>query len=389
MVNWHASIGKNTSHMFACLAEAHKAAEAGAAAEAGGTAAWQGEAEALEQLVLVNMDCDNCYGPGYPEAVATALVTARQALFSRPPRCGAAATSGHGSYTGRLGYWASDWLQVGGYDQEAGILGMGGQDVDMNSRLGRAARAADPNARKIPPITSGVGIYLPNSPNKEEDRGIAKIVNCAPSDVQLYKYWGTFNAHNVAAFKAKEPRGNLRNIEQNELPTRPDATLELLSRRVGAGFRELQWPGLEEWPEPQTEGQGAAAEPRPQRRARIVEDPGTGDWKLESVPVSDLPRRRTSAASSGQAVPAAASQAVQPVAEPPAAVPPAAVAAPPAASPPAGSQEASLAAAKAEDRQTKSSQGALNLTANRQPASPTSEGPNSLTAEAASSQPSS
>ena len=102
MQHWHASIGKNTSHMFACLAEAE---------------AQQGGLEALERLVLVIMDCDNCYGPGYPEAVATALVTARQAVSSRPPRCGAAGTASDGPFTGRLGYWASDWLQVGGYDQ--------------------------------------------------------------------------------------------------------------------------------------------------------------------------------------------------------------------------------------------------------------------------------
>ena len=172
-------------------------------------------------------------------------------------------TNGGGPFTGRLAYWASDFLQLGGYDQEAGILGMGSEDDDMRDRLQGAAKHADACAPQIKPVAFGLGVCLPNSDDPASDRGSARIANCDPEAVARIRDWTKFCDHNRAQFRLKLSRGRgfIRNITQTD--ARSGQRLEVMCKAVGAFFCELRWPDIAMQPAPLMGGTGAAAEPRP------------------------------------------------------------------------------------------------------------------------------
>ncbi|MCP4241725.1 MAG: hypothetical protein GY772_14290, partial [bacterium] len=127
--HWHASRGKNAAHMFAIE---HTVFMFGAAA--------------LESLVLVNMDCDNVCGGRFSRSLLQALerpgLTGGVAPVS-PVTPSATPASAHAALTGRVAAWAVDFLRVGGYDEEPGVMGMGGQDIDLLKRLAVAALPTD------------------------------------------------------------------------------------------------------------------------------------------------------------------------------------------------------------------------------------------------------
>jgi len=89
-------------------------------------------------VVVVNLDCDNVMGTSYPDTVANNLTWPTFSNFPMQYRRRWKAVvwaTGHPALTGRIGCWAEDWCEVGGYDEEPGVLPMGAQDVDLAHRL--------------------------------------------------------------------------------------------------------------------------------------------------------------------------------------------------------------------------------------------------------------
>ena len=100
MESWHASVAKNTSHLVALHTASKK----------------------LEKTLLINLDGDNLLGLSYLGAVAEQALACKHSWHGNA--C-AAVGCGSGSLTGRLAYWAMDFVAVCGYDQEPGICPSG------------------------------------------------------------------------------------------------------------------------------------------------------------------------------------------------------------------------------------------------------------------------
>ena len=98
--SWHASVAKNTSHLVAMT----------------------GTNKDLSKVLLANLDNDNLVGNSYLGAVAQAAISCKQSWHGQA--C-PAVSCGTGSLTGRLAYWALDFVALGGYDQEQGICPSG------------------------------------------------------------------------------------------------------------------------------------------------------------------------------------------------------------------------------------------------------------------------
>ncbi len=156
---WHASKAKNASHM---LAIEHTRLAFGTAA--------------LDALALVNMDCDNVCGGCFSHALLQALsreAGARPggvAPVTVPVMPPATPASAHAALTGRVAAWATDFLRMGGYDQESGVLGTGAQDIDLLMRLAAATLPEDTEApppkkykHLVRPILEDAGLAFPNT----------------------------------------------------------------------------------------------------------------------------------------------------------------------------------------------------------------------------------
>ena len=96
LTSWHASVAKNTSHKAAIYFAA----------------------KSLEKTLLVNLDGDNLVGPEYLAAVAKTALASKNSWHGKA--C-TAVTCGVGALTGRMAYWALDFLAICGYDQERGV----------------------------------------------------------------------------------------------------------------------------------------------------------------------------------------------------------------------------------------------------------------------------
>jgi hypothetical protein len=108
--SWHASVAKNTSHLVAMT----------------------GTNKDLSKTLLINLDNDNLVGNSYLAAVVQAALSCKQSWHG-----GAcpAVTCGTGSLTGRLAYWALDFIALGGYDQERGIYPSGLKQVAETKKI--------------------------------------------------------------------------------------------------------------------------------------------------------------------------------------------------------------------------------------------------------------
>ena len=115
---------------------------------------------------------------------------------------------------GRVLYWASDFLRIGGYDQEDGVVGTGYEDVDITYRLQKAtgSRAGGRGHQ----LTKQLGLGVPNKvgATTKQDRGPVKVENCSPGDLAVMKDFHSFNTHNMTLMRGKTAAGNLvRNLE--------------------------------------------------------------------------------------------------------------------------------------------------------------------------------
>ena len=166
---WHASIAKNTSHMVA------------------------------GEDILVNVDCDNLIGKGFPEDVVSRMESGCTVLQYE-----------HGDGTcGRIACWRKDFLHIRGYDEDA--FPMGAQDIDLRERLrtlhGRSVLQRVPDKR--------FGQAIPNDLN-------AKVACCDPlcGGGQVLK-WGTMNSLNQRTYKTRREAGQVRrNLEKSQIGVR-------------------------------------------------------------------------------------------------------------------------------------------------------------------------
>ena len=102
---YHASAAKNTSHKTAIAAMAAV-----------------GESNSIKEVLLCNLDADNMFMPAWPQTLVSSAVM-NQCLHDDGP-C-PAITAGSDALTGRLAYWAQDFMSIGGYDQESDTAGSG------------------------------------------------------------------------------------------------------------------------------------------------------------------------------------------------------------------------------------------------------------------------
>ncbi|MCP4242085.1 MAG: hypothetical protein GY772_16130 [bacterium] len=236
LVYWHASRAKNDSHLFAIATEACLAAEAGEP-----EATQERLQQALRQLALLNLDGDNVFAAAFLPSAKEALQAARASSSSGsaaepgPTGCCYTQNNGQPGLTGRLAYYCADWLAVGGYDEEAGVLGTGYQDVDLQHRLSRRAYAR----KQAFPITRGGGFAIPQGEGFKDDRGRAKVARLDPEVFKAHKSWGAINAANVYTMSSKTTAGRLvRNIETKAASTRLAQQLELMRRTVGSSWAQ-------------------------------------------------------------------------------------------------------------------------------------------------------
>ncbi len=214
LAHWHASIGKNSSHLFGLR---------GAIARG-----WP-----LQDIVVVNLDCDQVFAPSFLVAVLNSFQRVDTLSDHFVAACvpGVSASGGGGPLTGRIAVHGPSFLRIGLYDQEEGIVGSGGQDVDLIRRLRKVAQSS-----RIPGnVWEGVGTALPNHISGNLKRSNeAKVANMSEADFQLAggRTWADVNDHNWALFKEKLSAGRYaRNRLQG---TTPEELLQSASLSCGA-----------------------------------------------------------------------------------------------------------------------------------------------------------
>lgn len=224
-LSWHASKGKNTSHLF-CL---HVMESAGVRPE---------------DCLLVNLDADNLFSPTYVEQLLQqwtndASVAKRQspATGSCPVRVLTGKTL-NPACTGRIAITPVEFARLGGYDQEADVLGTGYQDVDLIRRSGQAYRLFQKEhmhrTRDLQLSLSlcvSAGTAFKNEPgiDAKTDRGLAKIRNIDPAQAKG-RTWGQMNQANVSTMVEKLGAGR---IGRNGVPDKPsfnEEPAELIQR---------------------------------------------------------------------------------------------------------------------------------------------------------------
>ena len=220
---WHASLGKNSSHIFAMK---HM----------------QDQNVPTTDYLLCNLDRDNIFSPAYVSAVAKHWYIEKKILADAATAEGSPGSAGlypiraivaasqHDGMTGRVCLQASDFARLGGYDQEEGVAGSGYQDVDL---LRRSAKSVElhVNKSRIYPLRKNAkenkmqqnaGTCFPNKPGATptQDRGILKIQNCDPQDIAKFRNsWGRFNSNNHQVMTAKLKAGR---VGRNGAPQEPE-----------------------------------------------------------------------------------------------------------------------------------------------------------------------
>ena len=164
MPYWHASVGKNTSHMVA------------------------------SEDILVNVDGDNLIGPNFPLDVVQKFQAGYKVLQYE---------YGEGT-TGRIAYLRSDFMRIRGYDEEKDVLPMGAQDIDMIHRL-KMLYHPQPVYKKVKNIA-----YSQAIPNDLK----AKVSSCDPRFCNMK--WTRMDALNRELFKKKRESGQVvRNLDKD------------------------------------------------------------------------------------------------------------------------------------------------------------------------------
>jgi len=240
--HWHASVAKNTAHLFGMREELQRQSGSllfGSSSSSGGCAPCKGnssssggwapcrassscsgwcvgkcqeEHERILSLmgraptfstVLVNLDGDNIMGKGFLAVVAEHAAThCLQGWVLQ-------VHTRQGGTTGRIACWASDWCYIRGYDQEQGILGSGAQDIDLRERLKQLSKQVNGTC-VISAITNleAAGIAVDNFPHsnrtRKQDRNIDKIIHCSPHELQAQEEtWAKFNSFKYSLMQQK------------------------------------------------------------------------------------------------------------------------------------------------------------------------------------------
>jgi hypothetical protein len=247
----HAGQGKNTSHMFAI--QSHQL--------------W-GQ---IGDLILVSLDTDNVFEPVYVPEVAKAMGQNKEIALNEslhpsvegggdrsrvlglPSRC----SYGLAPQTGRGALWATDFIIMGGFDQEQDSVASGHEDEDLQMRACKAfaQQSAGSNITPLSVIGGGCafrkldtgsqGTIGVQDPEMTPERGPAQVEHCEPQFKTLGCNEG--NSLNLAAMTQKTQGGHLvRNIIQhdvlglNNLAVPYDSRLQLCQLFLGAFF--CWWP---------------------------------------------------------------------------------------------------------------------------------------------------
>ena len=118
VMRWfHMSVAKNTAYVFAQQLEGRRRVLQGS-----------GIVPPFS-LVMCCLDADNIMGVNFLPAVFSQAAGAKYKGWVLHC-CGSSAGA-----TGRVCCWAEDWADLGGYDEEPGIVGSGAQDIDLRDRL--------------------------------------------------------------------------------------------------------------------------------------------------------------------------------------------------------------------------------------------------------------
>ena len=134
---YHACRAKNTSH--AAAVTVHRASMGRGLAAEPQTLKWvAGVDDEAEDHILVNLDCDNIMGGGFVTSVVDSFGVSASATADA--RSDSVAWRGHeGATIGRVAGSANLFLRLRGYDEE-GVMGSGGQDVDLINRYKKDGR---------------------------------------------------------------------------------------------------------------------------------------------------------------------------------------------------------------------------------------------------------
>ena len=109
----------------------------------------------MQDIIVVNLDCDQVFAPSFLATVLNSFsgvgmqVQDLSDQFVAACVPGVSASGGGGPLTGRIAVHGPSFLRIGLYDEEEGIVGSGGQDVDLVRRLLKVfplypSAAADP-----------------------------------------------------------------------------------------------------------------------------------------------------------------------------------------------------------------------------------------------------
>jgi hypothetical protein len=167
--SWHASKAKNTAHMAAVFDVR------------GGLT--PPHADADQDAVLVNLDCDNVITPSWLRKLLTQ--DARR-LIKKEVTVVHYQNPWDGGTYGRLAYMASLFEGVRGYDVE--FLPMGCQDTDLVKRLGTGGKVLDVKQHHV-------GISFPNAPKTGDAAKDRKANWKAPTTCQGRITATRFHAH--------------------------------------------------------------------------------------------------------------------------------------------------------------------------------------------------
>jgi len=211
----------------------------------------------LRNLAVINCDCDNVFDEAFVVDALQTLMGSRQPGSATDraalPLCPVAYASGsQACLSGRLAYWASDFLRIGGYDEVPGGLGVGHHDNDLCLRL-QWALGIRTNSRGLA-LTKSLGFGFKNriGATVQEDRGPVKLENCNPIDLDVHKTWFNFRSHNIKLFSSKLAEGlYVRNLPRSVGGGAPNLTTPLrdLCRECAASTGAC-WAVTEARPKP-------------------------------------------------------------------------------------------------------------------------------------------
>jgi hypothetical protein len=255
-------------------------------------------------FLLCNLDADNIFSSNYIAAVARHWTLEKRLLVNAATDAGDPGSAGsiplralvaasqHDGLTGRICLQASDFTRLGGYDQEPGVVGSGYQDVDLLRRLKETVKLYCKTHPNVYPLrasaltnqmTEVAGACFPNKPgaSQADDRGILKIENCNPEDIQRFKRsWGKFNSVNHTLMHAKLTRGHLGRNGMPEKPAFTELPAELLKqfllKSLGSWFTPVNMLlAAPQPPEPKQEPASSSSRgiPSEPARARVKTPP--------------------------------------------------------------------------------------------------------------------